>query len=315
MTPGSVAWLDERRAGGKPVPADTLILLALLVILAAALVGCKEQSRPPDVSATVRLTVYAPWSMEKRLRRAFEKFTLKHPEVVFQLETGTPGSLVNRMKAGDRPDVYVSMGPVGIEVLTGMGIVRQGSAREILRQRLILIRSEAMKDTVTGIESLAKPEVRKVGVARPSLSAGTFTRRALKKVGILEIVEAKAQISPLRSYMKGEVDAAIVLGECCYDEDLALGKVVPRRGMHVVAPLPETLCPAFAVIAVGITGSAPADAGDAFIHFLTGPEAQLILRRRGPGACPICDGEDCLRPTSSPVAWPAKATDPQHDPD
>ncbi len=292
------------RKEGAAIPAHRLILLCLAVVLGIAFPGCRARSRPADARSPVRLTVYAPWSIEKRLRRVFEKFRLERSEIVFQLQTGTPGRLVNRMKAGDRPDVYVSMGPVGIDVLTEMGIVRQGSGREILRQRMILIRSEAMKDTVARIENLAKPEVRKVGIGRPSLSAGTFTRQALEKAGILEVVEPKAQVSPLRSYMKGQVDAAIILGECCYDEDLVLGQVAPRRGVHVVGALPESLCPAFAVIAVGIKGPAPAGAADRFIDFLTGPEAQSVLRRRGPEACPICDGEKCVLPASRPDRAP-----------
>jgi len=229
---------------------------------------------------------------------------LSRPGTVFRLETGTPGKLVNRMKAGDRPDVYVSMGPVGIDVLTRMGIVRDGTGREVLRQRMVLICSEAMSGAVTRIEDLAKPEVRKVGLGRPSLSAGTYARVALRKAGVLEVVEPKAQTSPLRSYMKGEVDAAIVLGECCHDEDLVLGRVVPRPGIHVVGPVPESLCPAFAVVAVGIKGPARPDAADRFIEFLAGPEAQSILRRRGAEACPICDGDECARPTSQSQTSP-----------
>ncbi len=294
------------------MPADRLTALCLAAILASALVGCRERSRPAETSGPVRLAVYAPWSMEKRLRRAFEKFRLEHSEVAFQLQTGTPGRLVNRMKAGERPDVYISMGPVGIDVLTEMGIVRKGSGKEILRQRMILIRSEAMKDTVTRLEDLAKPEVRKVGLGRPSLSAGTFSRQALQKAGILEAVEPKGQVSPLRSYMKGEVDAAIILGECCYDEDLLLGQVVPRQGIHVVGALPESLCPTFPVIAVGIKGAAPTEVADRFIEFLTGPEAQSILRRQGPEACPICDGEKCVPSASAPDDASTEKAPPRH---
>ena len=66
------------------------------------------------------------------------------------------------------------------------------------------------------------------------------------------------------------------------------------------------------MMAVGIKGPAPADAADRFIDFLAGPEAQLILRRGGPGACPICDGEKCVGPTSAAGVEPSKATEPDH---
>ena len=243
------------------------------------------------------LTVFAPWSMEKRMRRIFERYQERHPEVTFKLETGTPGSLVKRMKAGERPDVCISAGPIGVEVLREMGIVHEGTEREILRQRLVLICAETMKETIKGVRDLAKPEVRTVGLGRPALSAGTFSREALQKAGVLEAVEAKAQISPFRSYMQGKVDVAIILEDCCYDEDLLLGEVVPRRGVCVVHPLPEAFCPPFPVIAVATTGSAPVDGATDFVNFLTEKEPQDILHRRGPGACPICDGETCPVPS------------------
>lgn len=201
------------------------------------------------------------------------------------------------MKAGGRPDVYISAGPIGVDVLREMGIVREGTEKEILRQRLMLICSETLKETVKDVRDLAKPDVRAVGVGRPTLSAGTFSRRALEKAGVLEAVEAKAQISPFRSYMAGTVDAAIILEECCYDEDLLLGKVVPRQGVCVVHPLPEVLCPPFPVIAVAITGAGPSDPSAEFVNFLTEESPQDILHRRGPGACPLCDGETCPVPS------------------
>ena len=155
--------------------------------------GCRSEIEPASTSSTkpVTLTVFAPWSMEKRMRRIFEKYQQRDPSVTFKLETGTPGSLVKRMKGGERPDVYISMGPIGVEVLHEMGIVREGTEKEILCKRLILVCSEAMKETVKDIRDLARPEVRAVGIGRPTLSAGTFSRTALEKAGVIETVEAK----------------------------------------------------------------------------------------------------------------------------
>jgi|GEM_PF-3203765 len=267
----------------------------MALIVSAVVAGCGGPHMQPRAES-VTLRVYAPWSMEKRMRRIFEKFQMNDPAVRFRLETGTPGRLVKRMKAGERPDVYVSMGPAGIERLTSLGIVREGTARQILEQRLVLICSETMTDKVRSLKDLARSDVRTVGIGRPSLSAGTFSRMALNKAGILEAVEPKARISPLRSHMQGKVDAAIVLSECCYDEDLICGRMVLRRGIHVVQPLPESLCPPFPILAVAIKGSAQASAAEEFVDFLTRPAAQSILRRRGPEACPICDGEKCVLP-------------------
>lgn len=288
-----------------PVRGTRLASIPVVAIIGTALLpGCREKPRSDKPAQLTTLTVYASWSMEKRLRRIFERFTLEHPGVSFRLQTGTPGRLVELIRQGDRPDVYVSMGPVGVEVLRKMGLVREGSEKEILRQHLVLVCSKPLKGKVASLRDLARPDVRAVGMGRLMLSAGAFSRVALRKLGILKAVEAKARISPLRSYMKGEVDAAIILEECCFDEDLLLGKVVARQGINVVQVVPESLCPAFPVVAVGIRGRGYSEAAEEFIGFLTEREAQELLRRKGPRACPVCDGDTCTLPARTDSSSP-----------
>lgn len=235
-----------------------------------------EPLKPADTSRTTKLTVFAPWPMELRLRRAFEKYQLTHPNTIFQLQTGKPGPLIKRMKAGDLPDVYISMGPVGVEKLRELGLLREGSPREILEQRLILVCSDAMKDTVKSVQDLAKPEVSVIAMPPPSLSAGVYSHQALEELGLLQIVLAKERISPYSLFIKGEVDVAIMYEECVYEEDLWPEGRVPRRTINVVEPLGSP----FPVIAVAVKGEGAPEVAQEFINFLTEPEAQRILKRR-----------------------------------
>ena len=273
----------------------TSSLLAVLTTISALVIsGCGRQVQ--EAKPAEALVVFAPWSLEKRLRRIFEEHQAKHPDVRFHLVTGTPGSLVKRVQGGQAPDVYVSMGPSEIEALRNMGLLREGSEREILRQRMVLVCSEDMKELVGAVEDLAKPEVRKVGIGRPSLTAGTCARDALRKCGVLGVVEAKSQESPLRSLLAGEVDAAIVYEECCYEEDLLVGKRVLLPGVVAVQVLPDALCPEFPVSAVALKGQGQPQAAIQFVEFLAGQQARDILNRRGPGACPLCGDGTCPLP-------------------
>lgn len=292
---------DEQRPAhvtpGKPAHRPLLLLatgLLLGIAVTYAFVVHRGDRRDDTRPSVVR--VFGPWSMEKRLRRIFEKFQAEQPGVDFELVTGTPGSLAERMRAGDVPDVYVSMGPVGLDVLQKEGVIRPGSGGVILKQRMVLVCSEAMKDIVKDVKDLAKGEVRKVGIGRPAMSAGRFARQALAKEGILDVVEAKSQKSPLRSLLKGEVDAAVILGQCCYQEDLLAGKLVPLTGLIVVRHLPDELVPEFPVIAVTTKGTDASEPARRLVEFLSGKVAQAILRREGPGACPVCDGGICPIP-------------------
>ncbi len=265
-----------------------LVLFLLGLVMWGAWWGCgKEPERPEaptvtgppkpaDTSRTTKLTVFAPWPMELRLRRAFEKYQLTHPNTTFQLQTGKPGPLIKRMKAGDLPDVYISMGPVGVETIRELGFVREGTEREILSQRVIVVCSDAMKDTVKSVQDLAKPEVSVIAMPPPSLSAGVYSHQALEELGLLQIVLAKERISPYSLFIKGEVDVAIMYEECVYEEDLLPEGRVPRRTINVVEPLGSP----FPVIAVAVKGEGAPEVAQEFINFLTEPEAQRILKRR-----------------------------------
>lgn len=231
--------------------------------------------------------MFAPWSLEKRLRRVVEVFQEGCPTTPVRFTTGTPGQLIRRVEAGARPDVYVAMGPAELEVLDQLGVVARGSAREILKQRLMLVVSAGARKTVRELRDLASKEVKAVGIGRPTLTAGRLAWRALNKLGIAEAVKPKARISPLRSLIVGQVQAAVVYEQCAYEEDLHVGDLMLRRGIAFAKPLPEPLCPAFAVSAAALRTGHP-DAA-AFIQVLGEERAQDILRRRGPQSCPMCE--------------------------
>ena len=93
----------------------------------------------------------------------------------------------------------------------------------------------------------------------------------------------------MRSLVLGDVQAAVLYEECCYDEDLFVGERVPRRGIAVARPLPRALCEPFPVTAVALEARPPHPAAAAFIQALREPRAQDILHRRGEWSCPICE--------------------------
>lgn len=258
--------------------------IALLIVLALALALCRSGERE---SASSALRVFAPWCMEKRLRRIVEVFQEQCPSTPVRFTTGTPGQLLSKVKEGERPDVYIAMGPAEVEVLNSFRLVLPGSEREVLRQTLVLAVSEHAREVVKELQDLAKKEVTAVGIGQPTLESGRLTRAALKKLGVLEAVEPKARTSPLRCLVLGDVQAAVLYEQCVYDEDLHAGEVVAQRGIAIAKPLPKELCEPFPVMAVALKPGHPA--ASTFIRVLTEKRAQDILHRRGAWSCPICE--------------------------
>jgi len=240
-------------------------------------------------NAVEPLRVFAPWSLEKRLRRIVEVFQEGAPSVPVRFTTGTPGQLIRRIRAGERPGVYIAMGPSEIEALRSLNLTVPGSAKEILRQTLVLAVSAAARGRVKELRDLAGKEITAVGIGQPTLTSGQLTRAALRKLGILDAVEPKARTSPLRSLVLGRVQAAVLYEQCCYEEDLYVGQMVPRRGIAVAKPVPKDLCEPFPLLAVALKTEPAHPAAGTFIRTLCQKRAQDILRRRGEWSCPICE--------------------------
>ena len=260
------------------------VLIAVLAASGAAPLAAGE-------GAAERLVVFAPWCMEKRLRRIVELFQEKCPTVPVRFTTGTPGQLISRVRKGARPDVYIAMGPAEVEVLGSLKLVRAGTPREILRQRLVLALGEKARGRVKSLRDLASPDLPSVGLGRPLLTSGRLGRVALKKVGVLEAVAPKARTSPLRSLVLGDVQAAIVYEECVYQEDLFVGATVLRAGIAFAEPFPKSACESFPSIALAVAGEGRHPEAATFVQTLTTKRAQDILHRRGEWACPICEME------------------------
>ena len=268
-----------------------LMCVAALGLVAVSCGGKAGRQDGGGRAGSTPLEVFAPWCMEKRLRRVVEIFQEACPNTPVRFTTGTPGKLIGKIKRGARPHVYIAMGPAEIEVLDQLGLTVGGSAREILKQGLVLAVGQAARDRVSELRDLAKPEVKAVGIGRPTLTSGRLSRAALAKLGILKAVEPKARTSPLRALVLGDVDAALIYSECCYDEDLFVGAKVPRKGIAVAKPLPRDLCQPFPVVAVAIKTEPPHPAALLFIEALCKKRAQDILLRRGAWSCPICEME------------------------
>jgi len=262
--------------------------LAPFLPLACLLVGACARPLEPSDGAPKALEVFAPWSLEKRLRRVVEVFQEHAPCVPVRLRTGTPGQLLSRVKAGARPHVYIAMGPAEIEALDSLKLTAPGSAKEFLKQTLVLAVSAQAQDRVRDLRDLADKDVAAVGIGQPALESGRLTRAALRTLGILDVVEPKARTSPLRALVMGTVAAAVLYEQCAYDEDLFVGQMAPVRGIATLKPLPRELCEPFPLVAVAIGPGRAHPAAETFIRTLGEKRAQDILHRRGEWSCPIC---------------------------
>ncbi|MBL7129994.1 MAG: substrate-binding domain-containing protein [Candidatus Omnitrophica bacterium] len=238
----------------------------------------------------VRLHVFAPWSFEIRLRRIIELYEYKFPFTKVKLFLGTPGKLIKEIDSGAKPDVYIAMGPKEIEILRQLKLVLPGKEKELLKQTLVLAVPDPPIVEVNSLAGLTKKEIETVGIGRPRLTAGIRTRKALEKLGILEIVDKKSKTSPLKTIVFKEAEAAIIYEQCAYEEDLFKGELTTRKDIKIVQYLPSELCEPFAIVAVPLRSNfLKRKASIDFVNFLGEESAQEILYKKATASCPVCE--------------------------
>ena len=167
------------------------VLISAAILLAALIL---RQSLLP-----IKLHVFAPWSFETRLRRIIELYEQKSPYTKVTLILGTPGALMKKIENGERPDVYIAMGPNEIDILRESKLMLTGKEKELLKQTLVLATPAIPPVEVNSLIDLTKKEIKTVGLGRPRLTAGVRARKALDKLGILEAVDKKSKTSPIKS--------------------------------------------------------------------------------------------------------------------
>ena len=239
---------------------------------------------------SLKISVFAPWSFEARLRRIVELFEQKTLFVKTRLTLGTPGALIKRIESGERPDVYISMGPNEIEILQNMGLIIPEKQKELMKQTLVLISGDPPVIPIDSLYDLTKEEIKTVGIGRPKLTAGARARMALQKIGLLEEIDKKSKTSPFKSVIFEEAQAAITYEECVYEEDLYKGENIPRRGLKIIGKLPEVLCEPFYITAVSLRKNILKNYFSAdFLDFLSEEKARNIMLKKGFYSCPICE--------------------------
>lgn len=89
-----------------------LSVFAVCLMLVFMLTGCNSSSseqQTENSSDTTTIEIYAANSLEKALDEAQALYTSQNPNVVFaDTQYEASGTLVEKMKAGGQPDIFIS---------------------------------------------------------------------------------------------------------------------------------------------------------------------------------------------------------------
>lgn len=220
-----------------------------------------------------QLTVSAAAS----LKDALNEINRGYGAATVTVNYGASGALQQQISQGAPVDAFISAAAKNMDALVAEGLVEPGSRADIAANRLVLVVPTKADKTVTSFRDLAKPSVTHVAMGSPdSVPAGKYAVQVLKKLNLAAAVSRKAVYGKdvravLTQVELGNVDAGIV-----YRTDALTSKKV-----RIVSTAPVSLHSPIRYPAAAIAGRPSVVAAKGYVRYLSGPQAQKILRRYG----------------------------------
>ena len=224
-----------------------------------------------------RLTVYAASSLKNALDEVNAAYSrANHPAVAASYAASS--TLARQIEQGARADVFVSADSQWMDYLSRRGLVRAGSRRDLLSNRLALIAPKASTLRLSATPGFAIARALgsgRLAMASSDVPAGRYGQAALTSLGVWPAVKDRAAFAEnVRAAMmfvaRGEAPLGIV-----YDTDAVVEPNVRILGLFPAGSHPPIVYPA------AIVASSRSPAAASYLAFLKGPTAGAIFRKYG----------------------------------
>lgn len=269
----------------KKLSGKAVFALVVLICLATAcyLVGCSSNE-----SKQVTLEIYAANSLTDAMKEAQAAYSAKNSNVTFadsQFEAS--GTLVQKMEAGGKPDIFISASKKNMDKVVEDGIVAQDAPFNLFANDLVIVTSESSDIGDLTLEQAVSGQYT-IAVGDKNVPAGTYAKQALYTVGCY--TKDTGTDGEITGAIKGKVTEADKVGSVCsyaQSGEVDLGFVyssdVKRYGgVKVVCTVPADTHKAIIYPAAVLKESNNADAAKAFLDWCKkDPEAQKIWQKWG----------------------------------
>lgn len=220
------------------------------------------------------LTVYGAADLAFAFREIGPLFE-KASGIKVVLVLGSTGTLAKQIEHGAPADIFFAANVSFVDDLQSKGAVIPETRALYAQGRIVLATSRASSLTVTRLEDLLRPEVKRIAIANPDHAPyGRAARQALQAVGLWETLKPRLVYGEnirhtLQFVETGAVDAGIVALSVADTTQVRYVPIDPR--LH--DPLNQ--------MAAVVKRSPRPELAMAFIQFVNGPEGRVIMKRYG----------------------------------
>jgi len=258
-----------------------IIVLLLGVIALGGMLVLRGRETPAAPPAGV--VVYAPCGMTTPLTTTANLYRHAHPEVKLNLVYDNAVVLVRKIRAGDRPDVFISPGELEMRQMVEEGYVDPTTVRDFGTLDLVLIAPAKTKD-LAGLDDLKAPAVKTISLADPKCnSVGYYAEQALRSLGLWQPIQKKLllrehALEAVTLVTSAQVDAGITYLTCPLD---TAPEKADKSDVRIVAKLPRDAYPPVRCQLGILRESKQRTLSQQFVAFMASEQAQQAMAPHG----------------------------------
>ena len=259
-------------------------------LLAAFAALCALLTPSALASAPVELNVFAAASLTEVLMEIAELYKAAQPEVALSFNFDSSGTLQKQIESGAAADVFLSAAQKQMDALAEGGYLLEGTRKDFLTNRVVLIAPEGSELGLTGFCDAADDKVALVALGNSDVPVGQYAQEIFTAMGVWEEIFPKASLGSNVKEVLAQVESGAVDLGVVYATDAATA-----TGVEVVAEAPADSHRPVVYPGAVLKSSGSIDAAKAFLTFLETPEAVKVFEAVG----------FTMAPAASPAETPA----------
>ena len=263
-----------------------------------ALAACGKQAEPaaeptdePKAAEEVELIVFAAASMTETLTELKAMYEAMHPGVTITFNFDSSGTLKTQIQEGADCDLFISAAPKQMNQLDascdaeqnpeGLDFVLQGSRVDLLENKVALVVPDGNPKGVESFDQLA--ELLKAGgilfaMGNSDVPVGQYTQKIFDFYGLAEEELANAGVI---SYGTNVKEVTTQVKESSADCGVVYATDAFSAGLTVADTATKDMCGQVIYPAAVLNVSKNPEAAQAFLDFLTTPEALTVFESVG----------------------------------
>ncbi|GBC98147.1 Putative binding protein [bacterium HR17] len=241
---------------------------------------------PQRAAANGQVEIFVPCGLAGPYGDLARLFRQRHPEIALRPTVTGVVALLNLLRDGATPDIYLALGTYELTKLAEQDKFVEGSLVKCARIPLALIVPKHNPANIHRLEDLTSPKVHRIVTYAFNLSGGRGAQQALQAAKLWDAVKGKVFTPKVpdqakQLLKKGQADAGILYRTCLRESYVPDQPPVVERDLVAVQTLPQRLYEPIYVGAVLVKGGKNLAAAEKFLRFLQTPEAQRVWRKWG----------------------------------